>query len=137
MSVDELRDLSEQFGQSLRASLDELGKEAEIHGGGLRHGDVEWHVTYHHDELRRLLMFHLSEATRALVTLSAQVAVTDGHGRWASAVAGSTSLPSSVLVDQLKVLVPQIMNQARFVANALGPDDMRPMVMSAFEQAGQ
>jgi hypothetical protein len=132
VTVDQLRDLSAQFGEALQASLDALGKDAEVHGGGLRHGDVEWHVTYHYDALRRLLIFRLAEATQALILVSAQVAATDEEGHWASAVAGSTSLPRPMLVDQLSSLVPQLLNQARYVANSLRPDDMRPLLINGF-----
>ncbi len=93
---------------------------------------VEWQVTYFHDGLRRFLIFDVSEATSVLVTVSAQAAATDESGRWASAIAASTSLPRSIFLDQLNQLVPQLLDQTRFVANSLGHNDVRPMVVGAF-----
>jgi hypothetical protein len=132
LNIDDLRPLSDAFGKELRASLDDLAKQAEVHGGGLRHGEVEWQVSYGHDGLRRLLMFGLNESAGTLVTLTARAAATDDAGHWASAVAGSTSLPVPLMLDQLKVLVRQFVEQTRFVANSLGERDMRPLILAEF-----
>jgi hypothetical protein len=133
VSLDDLRELSESFGDVLRHSLDDLQKVAEIRGGGLRHGEIEWQVSYVSDGLRRLLLFDLGELPGRLVTVSARAAATDESGHWASAVAGSTSLPHAVLVDQLAVLVPQLLNQTRFVANTLQREHLRPMLLSTMD----
>jgi hypothetical protein len=129
MSIDHLRELSGVFGAALRQAVDDLAKDAEVRGGGLRHGDVEWQVTYFYDGLRRLLTFGISESTGALVTVSAQAAATDEKGRWASALAGSTSLPQAFLEDQVEELVRQLVDQTRFIANSLGENDLRSLLV--------
>ena len=133
MTVEDLRDLSDAFGAVLRQRLGELEKEADVRGGGLRHGEVEWQFSYLYEGMRRFLMFGIGEASHVLVSISAGAAASDDKGRWASAPAASTSLPKEFLRDQLDVIVPQLLDQARYVANSLGESDMRSMLISTME----
>lgn len=130
MSLDDLRSLSESFGEVLQVRLAELEKRAEIHGGGLRHGEVEWQVSYEYRDLRRILVFNLGELAGDLVTVSGRAVATDGHGQWATAPAASTSIPYPIIEDQLVALVPDLLDHTRFIANGLDRSHLRPMVLT-------
>ena len=119
MSLEDVREISDLFGEALVQSLEKLAKDAQVRGGGLRHGDVEWQVSYSYGGLHRVLTFSLHKPTPSLITISAQAFATDEKGRWAAAPAASTSLPDAIAHEQLMPLVSSLLDQARFVANDL------------------
>jgi hypothetical protein len=132
MSLERLRELSEALGMALRRALADVDKDADIMGGGLRHGEVEWQVRYQWEGLERFLFFSLDEPSPHLVHLAVRAGATDARGRWAYVPVASTTLPKEIAQEQLSEVASSMLGHGRTIINSLGRDDLRPLVHNYF-----
>lgn len=132
MNVERLRDVSSAFGQALRNALREMDKEAQVVGGGFRHGEIEWQVYYRLKDLDRFLFFSLDEPSERLLHFAARAGATDSRGRWAYVPIGSTTVPADVARNELGRIASGMLDQGRIILNSLGEEDLRPTVPDYF-----
>ncbi len=135
MNTENLQSISGSVGVELRSALDEVGKDANVVGGGLRHGEVEWQVHYHWSGLERFLFFSVDAPSEHVLTFTVRAATTDARGRWAYLPVASTTLPEEIVKDQLGVVVRGMLEHGRMLVNALESRDLAPMVHEYFSSA--
>lgn len=128
-SRDPLGEITRLFDGALRHALDDYLKVYDIHGGGLRHGVSEWHISYERDGLSRLLIFALEGAANTDLRIRTHVAATDEEGRWAQRDVGSQSIPRPVAQEMLASphTVAFIVEQARSTAEAISEAELKPL----------
>jgi hypothetical protein len=134
MNLERLRELSGAIGDELRNALDELEKDADVVGGGLRHGEVEWQVRYRWKGLERFFFMSLDEPSNHLLHLAARAGATDTAGRWAYVPVGSTTLPDEIIREELGTVVRGMLQQGHTILNSLGEEDLRPLIHNYFPQ---
>lgn len=123
--MDEMQDLSDQFGQALEELTEVHMEAASVEGGGLRHGAPEWHITYRQHGLFRLIVFNVEEDNFGDLRLRVHVGATDEEGGWAQHDLGSTILHrhrfKHIDSGDLKPLV----EQAQQLADSFSEDDLK------------
>jgi hypothetical protein len=133
MTTERIRELSSYLGEQLRDELHELGKDATVAGGGLRHGEAEWQIRYFWHGLARFLFFSIHEVGQHLLSIEARAAATDEEGRWAYVPVGSTTLPEEIVSDNMRPLIRSLLGQGRAIVNLLNVDDLHPLVLNYFD----
>lgn len=134
MNLERLQELSGAIGRELREALGELDKDADVVGGGLRHGEVEWQIRYSWNGLERFLFMSLDEPSNHLLHLAVRGGATDAAGRWAYVPVGSTTLPDGIVREHLGEVIRGMLQQGRTILNSLGEEDLRPLVNNYFPQ---
>lgn len=126
---DSVSRLAESFERALQHALVGHLQKYDLYGGGLRHGTLEWHVSYEHEDLSRLLIFSLESASDADLTIRSHVAATDGEGHWAQRDVGSQAIPKTVAYEMLTSAetLNFLVHQARSFADAFSETDLRPL----------
>jgi hypothetical protein len=109
---------------------------ASVQGGGLRHGAPEWHVTYRHEGLFRLLVFNVEEDDFGDLRLWVHVGATDEEGGWAQRDLGRAILHRSTSkYIQSRDLEP-LVAQARELADSFSQDDLDPLTIGWGDLSG-
>lgn len=132
MNAELLQALSAAFGNELGKTLDDSDKDAQLAGGGLRHGEVEWQIRYEWNGLERFLFFSIDNPVDRLVSIAVRGAATDAFGRWAYVPIASTTVPEELVKEQLPSVVRGMVEHGRILVNAIEHERLAPLVHEYF-----
>ncbi len=134
MNSNALQDISALVGAELQEALNESAKDANLVGGGLRHGEVEWQIHYQWSGLDRFLFFSVDIPSEHLVTIAVRGAATDAEGHWAYLPVASTTLPEEIVKEQIGPVARGMFEHGRMLVNSVGRGNLAPLVHEYFSR---